>query len=151
MFQPLKSSDQDLLDKLWSRTEVDATTGCFLFAGTNQRGHGQLRYMGRSHGVHRLSAMIFLGLDLNDTKAQANHTCASRNCWNPDHLYIGDQSQNILDAVRSNTYNNQNTIKTHCKRGHPLEGDNLKLDENGGRRCRQCITDYLHEYNRNRP
>jgi hypothetical protein len=148
---PLPNSEKgDLESKLWARTEVDKTTGCYLFAGTNQRGHGQLRYDGRSHGVHRLSAMLYLGLNLNDSKAQANHKCPNKNCWNPEHLYIGTQSDNILDAVKNNTYNNQNTIKTHCKRGHPLEGDNLKLDENGERRCKTCIQEYLHEYNKNR-
>ena len=28
--------------------------------------------------------------------------------------------------------------KTHCKRGHPLSGDNLRINTNGGRICIQC-------------
>lgn len=32
-----------------------------------------------------------------------------------------------------------NKDKTHCKRGHPLTGDNLYIDGSGFRRCRECI------------
>jgi len=31
---------------------------------------------------------------------------------------------------------------THCKQGHPLEGDNLYLDPAGKRRCRMCHRGY---------
>lgn len=144
-FDEYSDEYKELIKKLWLRTTIDIVTGCYLYAGVNQRGHGQLRYQGRSHGVHRLSAMIFLGLDLSDSKAQANHTCVSKNCWFHEHLYIGTQSENIKDAVTYGTYNNQNTLKTHCMRGHLLEGDNLNLAKDGGRRCRQCKKEYDEE------
>jgi hypothetical protein len=39
-------------------------------------------------------------------------------------------------------YANQNTYRTHCKRGHPLSGDNLRLKPKGdtriSRACRIC-------------
>jgi hypothetical protein len=36
-------------------------------------------------------------------------------------------------------YSWHNTAKTHCKRGHTLEGDNLYLKPNGaGRECKTC-------------
>lgn len=33
----------------------------------------------------------------------------------------------------------RNAKKTHCAQGHPFEGDNLKMDANGRRRCVACI------------
>jgi hypothetical protein len=32
-----------------------------------------------------------------------------------------------------------NTRKTHCRKGHPLSGDNLVIHNDGRRRCRICI------------
>ncbi len=34
-----------------------------------------------------------------------------------------------------------NADKTHCKRGHPLSGDNLYVSPRGVRQCRQCNRD----------
>jgi hypothetical protein len=34
-----------------------------------------------------------------------------------------------------------NKLKTHCVRGHPLSGDNLKSTKSGHRRCKQCARD----------
>ena len=31
-----------------------------------------------------------------------------------------------------------NARKTHCKRGHPLSGENLAIGTNGSRQCRAC-------------
>jgi len=39
-----------------------------------------------------------------------------------------------------------NIAKTHCPQGHPYSGPNLRIDTNGGRRCRACES----EHNRNR-
>jgi hypothetical protein len=129
---------QKLLKRLWARTTEDVVTGCYLFSATNARGHGQLSYKLRTYGVHRLSAMIFYGLDLDDKTQQANHTCPNRNCWNPDHIYVGTQSDNVKDAVRDGTYVSTQGNKTHCIRNHPLEGDNVIMRKDGGRDCRAC-------------
>lgn len=32
--------------------------------------------------------------------------------------------------------------KTHCKRGHPLEGENLRINSGGGRVCKECSRTY---------
>lgn len=32
----------------------------------------------------------------------------------------------------------RNAGKTHCVRGHPLSGENLRIDAGGRRRCRTC-------------
>ena len=32
-----------------------------------------------------------------------------------------------------------NRLKTHCRKGHPYFGENLRIDNSGGRQCRTCI------------
>lgn len=45
-------------------------------------------------------------------------------------------SGNTHDMVKDGTHNNAR--KTHCKRGHPLSGDNVKITSAGSRQCREC-------------
>jgi hypothetical protein len=52
----------------------------------------------RSVMVHRLAASLFLGLKL-ESDDQANHRCDVPRCFNPAHLYIGDQGDNVRDAM----------------------------------------------------
>lgn len=40
-----------------------------------------------------------------------------------------------------------NAAKTHCKWGHPLSGNNLYIDRNGFRCCRQCNGDRTNRSN----
>jgi hypothetical protein len=139
-------TNEELYFKLLSRTEL-TEDGCYLFSATNKRGHGQISYKLKTYGVHRLSAMIFLGLDLGDKTQQANHKCKNRNCWNPEHLYVGNQSENMFDAIEAGTYKSPYADITHCKRGHALEGDNVLIRKNdGGRQCKKCQRIRMDEY-----
>jgi hypothetical protein len=38
--------------------------------------------------------------------------------------------------------------KTHCKRGHPLFGDNIRIDRGGYRVCKECHLLHNREYKR---
>ncbi|MHA7703387.1 NUMOD4 motif-containing HNH endonuclease [Mycobacterium sp. ML4] len=60
---------------------------------------------------------------------------------NPANNHIGNlswgtRSQNSYDAVRNGRHWQVN--KTHCKHGHPLSGDNLRLSPDGHRLCKEC-------------
>ncbi len=81
------------------------------------------------------------------------HKCREPNCWNPDHIYIGDTSSNTLDAIADGTFKNGNSDKTHCKHGHELSpGNTYKHKDRNGlwhRRCRICRSRLSEEY-RNR-
>ncbi len=64
-----------------------------------------------------------------------DHLCRNRTCVNPDHLEPVTQSENVR---RGNGFSAVNARKTHCKRGHPLDGDNLYRNPAGARVCRTC-------------
>jgi len=56
-------------------------------------------------------------------------------CFNPEHLYMGTNSSNQLDAVRDGL--NYNANKTHCLRGHEFTPENTAI-YGGARNCRAC-------------
>lgn len=61
-------------------------------------GYGKVEWKGRKHGVHRLAAHLWLGLDL-DSPLLALHWCDHPPCFNPDHLFIGNESDNMNDCI----------------------------------------------------
>ena len=53
------------------------------------------------------------------------------------NLAWGTQSQNRLDTVAHKT--DPNARKTHCRRGHELSGENVRLRNSAVGRSRQCV------------
>lgn len=86
--------------KLIARRLVDEDTGCWLWTGARQaNGYGVVGLAGRTFRVHRLAALLWLGL-VDGTDAVVRHTCNNKNCFNPEHLLLGTQKENILDAAK---------------------------------------------------
>src|SRR5437667_5281345 len=134
-----------LLSRIKERTRIDESTGCWLYTGgLDEKGYGRIRLGNYIERIHRISAHIYLKLDLNDKLQLALHklNCPNKNCWNPEHLYIGDYVDNMRDAkILGHTGGGlakTNKEKTHCLNGHPLSGDNLYIPRDGRRRCRAC-------------
>lgn len=63
-----------------------------------------------------------------------DHLCRHPVCVNPDHLEGVTNRINILRGVGAPAINAR---RTHCKHGHELSGDNLRM-EGSKRACKEC-------------
>lgn len=102
-----------------------------------RNGYARTTFQGKSHYAHRLSYLLHLGeipegLQVDHVKARG---CVFRDCVKPEHLEAVTVAENLSRAGgRTNG---------SCKRGHLLEGDNVRPVYHGdgryrGRACRTC-------------
>ena len=127
----------DIIKKLEENTTKIA--GCWLFEGPlDGQGYGAIRYDGKQVGVHRLSAHLFLGFNLDsDMWILHKRECPNKNCWNPEHLYIGTPKENTRDFDIDGRPK-RGRYKTHCPQGHEYTPENTRIDKKGAQTCREC-------------
>lgn len=110
----------------------DPATGCWNWTGARSEGYGTIRFMGRVHKVHRVAAHLYLRFDLA-SPLKVLHSCDNPACFNPRHLFIGTQLDNVRDMISKGRDNFKGALRIRCKNGHPRTRENLI-----GRNCRQC-------------
>jgi len=82
--------------RFWSKVEQAGDDECWEWqASTHESGYGQFRGE-ETMLAHRAAYRLING---NPGRNQVLHTCDNRLCVNPTHLYLGDQQDNIDDAV----------------------------------------------------
>jgi hypothetical protein len=74
------------------------------------------------------------------------HHCDNPPCVEvgPGHLFLGDALVNSQDKIAKGRYRNGYMLRTHCGAGHPLFGENLRVNGRGARVCVTCARAY-HE------
>lgn len=78
--------------------KVDKSTLCWNWiGGKNNKGYGQFGIFGKIVLTHRYSYSYFKG---PCGVCQVLHECDNPACCNPDHLYLGTQTDNMIDVVR---------------------------------------------------
>jgi len=86
----------ELIDRLWESSQPVTETGCWLWLGhTDRAGYGRISVFGRARFVHRLAYADLVGEIPSGLVVM--HKCDVPNCWNPSHLALGTQLDNIKD------------------------------------------------------
>jgi len=134
----------ELENRLLKHRYVDSN-GCWNWMGNKQDGYGRISYKDKMRLVHRLAAFTWLDFDL-DSKILVCHKCDNPSCFNPEHLFLGTDKDNIRDAANKGRMVNEHTNKTHCMYGHEFDEENTYRYE-GKRYCRTCKNNRMKVYN----
>ncbi len=98
---------QQTLNRIKEKTIYDGD--CWRWTGAHViGGYGTITYRNRTVRIHRFIAYVYYGLELDGklTHRKACHKpeCRFRDCWNPDHIYVGWPSENVADAIKAGTF-----------------------------------------------
>ena len=121
----------------WSEIPCNLATN-----NLDQAGYSRIHIDGKTVGAHRYALEQKLGRALREGYETCHH-CDVRNCVEPEHLYEGTHVQNVREAHRkgrkivNRNWVEHNLTKTHCPKGHPYSGDNLR-HYRGQRVCKEC-------------
>jgi hypothetical protein len=73
--------------------------GCWLWeSALDSGGYGLFAFNGKAVTAHRVSWTLYRGAIPNGVCVL--HKCDERSCVNPDHFFLGSQSDNALDMVK---------------------------------------------------
>ena len=137
---------RSILQRFFEKVGPPDANGCWPWLGaisTNKHGHGGYGnfFLPCPKGGRKWIAMMahVFSYEFHTHKQippglEPDHKCRNRACVNYEHLEPVTRQVNIL---RGESPAAVNAKKTHCNNGHPLSGNNLRI-EGGRRRCRQC-------------
>lgn len=122
----------------------EPNSGCWLWEGwTRKDGYGEIRVANELRFAHRVSYELSHGVTLK-REQHIDHLCRVRCCVNPYHLEVVTNKVNVLRGISPAA---RNSRKTHCKRGHPLIGQNIYNATNRNERvCKVCHRDRYKQY-----
>jgi len=132
---PHIASGMGVFAKFISRITI-LENGCWEWSrGRSTSGYGTVLFNGKPAYTHRVS-LWFAGIDI-PKGMHVDHLCRHRLCVNPWHLEVVTPGENARRAPEC--MSSINRARTHCKNGHPLTGDNVRIRKGKGSRvCWAC-------------
>lgn len=120
------------LERFFDKVATEANTGCWLWMGIIRKGYGRVTQAQKHFSAHKVMYLHMGGVIPEGQ--ELDHLCDTPSCVNPDHLRPVTHPENVR---RGKGAAGDHFRRTHCKKGHPLSGDNLLRDRRG-RHCREC-------------
>ncbi len=88
-----------LSERFWSKVDVQGLTDCWLWLGSKsgRDDRGYIGVDGRNKLAHRVAWEVTYGSIPDELNVL--HSCDNPPCCNPNHLFLGTQKDNMIDAV----------------------------------------------------
>lgn len=110
-----KPKVRNISERLFAKLKSTNHGDCWIWNGATADGYGIISVRpGRNVLVHRLSYMLHIGpipQVIQGSKTFICHTCDTRLCVNPSHLFLGNNAINMTDMKNKGRARNGHTSK----------------------------------------
>jgi HNH endonuclease len=102
---PKPKKDKNYEWKFWNKVNRTDPSGCWIWKGTKDKdGYGRFKYNSKRIMAHRIAYLFTHGYLPSD--ARVCHACDNTSCCNPHHLFLGSDSDNIIDCIIKKRHSN---------------------------------------------
>lgn len=121
-------SDRERFDSKWT---PEPFSGCWLWTSTVRgRGYGQFWMNGTMRTAHRTAWELYRG-EIPEGMLLL-HRCDTKECVNPDHLFLGTQADNMADMIAKGRGNSPRFIGESHGSAKLTESQVLQIRSSGG-------------------
>lgn len=125
-----------MIEMLERNSIPEPNSGCWIWTRGVARTYPVWKWEGQRWQASHL-ALLTRGIRV-PKGFDACHFCDNTYCVNPDHLFVGTRKDNMRDAQTKKRLVGYGK-REFCKQGHPLSGDNVRVDQKSGKRfCWIC-------------
>jgi hypothetical protein len=110
-------------------SHVEVTSGCWLWKGSKTKlGYGKTCFRGKAYmAAHRMSYELFVGA-IPEGKCVC-HSCDIPNCVNPQHLWIGSNTENDIDKSKKGRSANRKLNESDAIEIRNLKGNGMSYSK----------------------
>lgn len=138
---------KDVRERFLEKVKLDPETGCWVWQGSLRRdGYGRVCWQRQTALAHRVSRVLFCGEIPSGLSVL--HKCDVRACCNPEHLFLGNQLDNMRDCAAKGRNASQRYpgIQRGSRNGHAKLDEERVKDIRAARARGETLTQIARDY-----